>query len=335
MSRAAVLKQVAQDLAAIPASLARDLSWKIADARDDEPVVAGSIEITDEQKAQWNEHGWIILKKSVTDEALEALNAEIDAFRDTGRGGRDELGHGVRVGLLHAENRMSLKVALNPHVQAFLRWVFGGEPALFGSLTFDIGSEQEPHIDAAFFYTQPEHAMAAAWTALDDVHPDSGPLFYVDRSHRLDRLYAAEVLAHDPELARRVKEHRARSRRPDYALSEDVYRAYSKRLQGRLEESGLKPTPAVLEKGDVFVWNGWIIHGGMPRVDRRLTRRSMVVHYIRRDAKFFDQHAFFLRGDILDQTRPMRFRFRDSRRGSYIKYHRAVTFDGSDGHFKA
>ena len=326
----------AVDLAkSLPGSFLRDLTWKVADRRDDEPVVAGPYQVTEEQKQHWREHGWVILERSVSPEAIDRLNEEIDRFRASGRGGRDEHGHGIRVGLLHSENRQSLKVALNDHVRTFLRWAFEGEPVLFGSLTFDIGSEQEPHIDAAFFYTQPEHGMAAAWTALEDVHPDSGPLFYVDGSHRFPHLYVAEVLQEDPDLARRVAEHRAKRKRPDYQLSEDVYRAYSKRLVERLEESGARRTPALLKKGDVFVWNSWVVHGGLPRVNRGLTRRSMVVHYIRRDAKFWDQHAFFLRGDVLDSTRPVRFRFRDSRRGAYIKHHHAVTFEGSDGHFKA
>jgi len=319
----------------LPGSLARDVTWKIADRFDHGRPAGAPYAVTEPQKEHWREHGWVILERAVEPETIDRFRAEVERFRASGRGGRDERGHGIRIGLFHSENRQALKLALNDRIRTFLQWALEGEPVLFGSLTFDIGSEQEPHLDAAFFYTQPESAMAAAWIAIEDIHPDSGPLFFVDGSHRFARLYASEALERSPDLARRVAEHRAQRKRPDYALSEEVYQAYSQRLSARLEEMGAQRTPALLKKGDVFVWNGWLVHGGLPRVNRELTRRSMVVHYIRRDARFWDQHAFFLRGDVLESTPPIRFRFRNSRRGRYIKHHHAVTFEGSDGHFQA
>jgi len=328
--------QFAIDLVkSLPASLARDVSWWMADRRESRARAEQPYAVTEEQKRLWRERGWLVLERAIPDDAIERFTDDVARFRRNGRGGRDDHGHGVRIGLLHAERRAALRFALNEAIRGFMRWALDGEPVLFGSLTFDVGSEQEPHMDAAFFYTQPENAMAAAWIALEDVDADSGPLFYVDGSHRFPRLYASEVLERNPELAQRVMEHRKRSKRPDYALSELVYQAYSKRLQERLAEANAVRQPALIKKGDVFVWDGWLVHGGMPRLNRALTRRSMVVHYIRSGCRFWDQHAFFLRGDVLESTPPVNFRFRRSPLGRYIKYHHAVTFDGGNGHFQA
>jgi hypothetical protein len=318
-------------------SLPRDVVWRVLERFDSDQVSTGAYEVTDEQKRHWEEHGWVILRSSVSPAALDELLDEIQDFRKRGRGGKDEHGRGLRVGLLHAVKRQSLKVALNEQVRSFMSWAFGGEPVLFGSLTFDIGSEQEPHIDAAFFYTRPEHCMAAAWTALEDISPDSGPLFYVDKSHKFERLYAEDALKLEPELAERVRKFRESGAAPDLTLSDEVYKAYSRLVRARIDENKAELVPAVLNRGDVFIWHGWLIHGGLPRNDRKLTRKSMVAHFIRADAAFWDQDAFFLRGDVLDETPPVKFSYRylRSKFGRYIKYDDAVTFDGGDGHFES
>lgn len=39
--------------------------------------------------------------------------------------------------------------------------------------------------DLIHFDTMPRTLMAAAWTALEDIHPDSGPLRFYPKSHHL------------------------------------------------------------------------------------------------------------------------------------------------------
>ena len=280
----------------------------------------------------WSEHGWVLLKKSVSEEAVRKLNDSIRVFREKRRGGYDEYGHGMRVGLLHVANRSSLRVAMNPQVIGFLKTIWEDDPVLFGSLTFDIGSEQEPHIDAAFFYTRPEDAMVGVWTALEDIHEDSGPLFYIDRSHRLPRLYASEVLEAHKGLREEVGNM---EKAVDLQLSDRVYSAYSAYLADRIEHMSLKKVPALIEKGDVFIWHGWTVHGGLPRTDRRLSRKSMVAHFMGSNATFWNQHEFFLRGKSLDKKRAQKFRYRYYGNHRYVKYDDAVTFESGDGHFEA
>jgi Phytanoyl-CoA dioxygenase (PhyH) len=316
-------------------SAARDLTWKLQDLTGNGEVTTGRYTPSEEDKKHWDEHGWIVLKNSVKPEAIDALREEIEAYRRRSSGGRDEHGYGVRIGLLHAENRQSLEIALNQQVRDFLSWAFGGDPVLFGSLTFDVGTEQEPHIDAAFFNTEPDHGMCGVWTALEDIHPDSGPLFYVDGSHKFPRLTAPEVLEKNPELAERVRKHRESGAPPDGDLADEVYKAYSQEVLKRLEDNGAEMVPALLDKGDVFIWHGWIIHGGLPRKDRSKTRRSMVVHYVREGSKMWEQNDFFLRGDMLDQIQPVAHSLRSSKGRKYVKHHAAVDFGGGDGHFEA
>ena len=171
----------------------RDISLMLGDLLH--PVEIGDPAWTpsDEDKQHWNDHGWVILRQSVGHDVIDLLKQQVQDYREAHREQttNHKTGEGLRIGLLHVENRLSREFALNCQARKFLQWAFEEEPILFGSLTFDIGTEQEAHIDASFFYTQPETKMAGVWTAFEDIEPNSGPLFYVDGSHKWPMLKAA------------------------------------------------------------------------------------------------------------------------------------------------
>lgn len=315
----------------------RDLSLALGDRAQPVEVGDPAWEPSEEDKQHWREHGWILLRNSVDHDLIDQLKAEIQAYRESHRAQTTNAatGEGLRIGLLHASSRHSREMALNCQARKFLKWAFEDEPLLYGSLTFDLGSEQEPHIDAAFFYTQPETAMAGVWTAFEDIQERAGPLFYVDRSHLWPRLKAADALAENPELNARVMAHRAAGGPPDTALSDEVYKAWIAKLEQLVEEHVDDRLPAMLQKGDVFIWHAWLVHGGLPRIDRSLTRRSMVVHYIGASARMWDQHQFFLHGDEIERRPALQFTIRSSRARPYVWHPRPVNFSMGDGHFAA
>ena len=101
-------------------------------------------------------------------------------------------------------------------------------------------------------------AEDATWTALEDCHPDAGPLVYVPGSHnippyRFSNGRMTELAAERGKWAAYIREHVARL--------------------GLVEQQFLP------RKGDVFVWHGQLLHGGGKRNDPDRTRRSLVSHY--------------------------------------------------------
>ncbi len=58
------------------------------------------------------------------------------------------------------------------------------------------------------------------------------------------------------------------------------YEEYQQRI---IEENGVKAEVISAKKGDVFIWNANLIHGGMTHLNKEKTRRSMVVHYFVKD----------------------------------------------------
>ncbi len=112
----------------------------------------------------------------------------------------------------------------------------------------------------------PAGMMCGVWIALEDIHPDAGPLVVYPRSHRLTRLYTRTV--------------------PVAKVSNDRWdrfvRKYSPRLMSLIKQAGIEPFYYTPRAGSVLIWHETLAHGGSTRKNDNLTRRSMVSHYFAR-----------------------------------------------------
>jgi hypothetical protein len=149
-------------------------------------------------------------------------------------------------------------LALEPGLTAMLADLMGERAVLCNSLNFEKGSSQPKHIDSLYMTPKTPHRLLAVWIALEDVHPDSGPLSYYPGSHRIP-LYTFNDGTH----------HATRGEIVDWFDYIDV--------QMRLR--GLRERRFLARKGDVFIWHADLVHGGSPIVDEGRTRGSLVCHY--------------------------------------------------------
>lgn len=173
--------------------------------------------------------------------------------------------------------------SLNPHravpaIDAFLhdpklKEVFdllvGRDTVAFQTIAAHKGSEQAEHSDAIHMTTFPLGYMIAAWTAFEDMHADAGPLVYCPGSHRLP--YA---------LSREVGISAADFDRDGYETYRLRYEPY---IQNLIRE-GLQTRTFMAKKGDVLVWHHNLIHGGSPRRNLALSRKSIVSHHFTQGA---------------------------------------------------
>ncbi|MBU6143332.1 MAG: hypothetical protein KGP33_05140 [Betaproteobacteria bacterium] len=85
--------------------------------------------------------------------------------------------------------------------------------------------------------------------------------------------------------------------------------------------------PLSLKAGDVVFWHSVLAHGGSPRADRALTRKSAVFHFIGRNTKLytFEQFMIYDREDLTNQTpQPMNLvNYKDLI--EYMRYEHFVT----------
>jgi hypothetical protein len=185
-------------------------------------------------------------------------------------------------------------IANAPAVLEFLELVYQRDPIPFQTLNFEVGTEQPSHSDTIHFHSLPRHYMCGAWVALEDVHPDAGPLVVHPGSHVL----------------------------PDYEMQDigvscepEDYHHYEAFIRDMLEAKGYPGKELLLEKGQCAIWLANLYHGGTGIKDPQRTRKSQVTHYYFEDCQYF----FPMQSD-LPAGRITRREVIDLRDGSFVTH---------------
>lgn len=150
-------------------------------------------------------------------------------------------------------------------IMNLLSVLMGREATAFQTIAAHAGSQQLEHSDAIHMTTYPMGYMAAAWIAFEDIHLDSGPLVYYPGSHRLPYYLSLEVDISPQDFIKR-----------GYRIYEEKYEPF---IQNLIKEKNLKPQYFSPKKGDVLLWHHNLLHGGSPRKNPSLSRKSVVCHY--------------------------------------------------------
>jgi hypothetical protein len=240
----------------------------------------------------FREHGWLKLEQAVPHGLIDKVLADVEsAWRDlppqlVWRRGLDapvRMGEmarepgfreaSVRYLDFHNASEAAAEIMMLPAVLRFAGLCFGEKIAAMQTLLFENGTQQTEHQDFAYVHSLRPACLMGAWVALEDVRADAGPLFYWDRSHRKVPKYVFEdgtviVDGLGPQV-----------------------RAFSEYLGKTCRELGLERLVFTPKKGDLLIWHSALVHGGMPRNDPALTRKSIVSHYTTQAAYPFDRRA--------------------------------------------
>jgi phytanoyl-CoA hydroxylase len=159
---------------------------------------------------------------------------------------------------LHLESPPLREYLLSERLRDALLPLIGGTPMICNSLSFERGSQQQDHFDTFFMPPLTRNQMLASWIALEDVHPDAGPLRYYPGSHKIPPF---------------------RFSHGRYNLNLDERPQCTEYIERQLAETGIQPVEFYAKKGDIFIWHAHLLHGGSPIHDPTLTRKSLVTHY--------------------------------------------------------
>jgi ectoine hydroxylase-related dioxygenase (phytanoyl-CoA dioxygenase family) len=165
------------------------------------------------------------------------------------------------------------ELALHPEVLELLHSCYGREPCAVHTLNLPVGSHEALHRDASAFQSEPAGFVVGVWVALEDVHPDAGPLRYCPGSHRLPCVSGA-------------------------AMGSDSH------WQQQIEEHGLSLQPFAAQRGDVLIWHANLVHGGSPVVDHQRTCWSQVHRYLFAGCRFTKPSQAFSDGRVRPRRRP-------------------------------
>jgi hypothetical protein len=252
---------------------------------------AGKISAEDESNVHFfRKHGWLKLDQAVPHAVIDKLLEDVESAwhdlppqlvlnRDLAAPVRmremantpDFRSTSVRYLDFHNASEAAAEIMMLPAVLKFAELCFGEKVAAMQTLLFENGTQQASHQDFAFVHSLRPACLIGAWVALEDAHMDAGPLFYFDRSHREVPKYAFDD---GSVLAEGNGEH---------------VRAFERYLETTCRGKGLDRLIFTPRKGDVLIWHSALVHGGMPRNDPALTRKSIVSHYTTQTAYPYDR----------------------------------------------
>jgi hypothetical protein len=245
---------------------------------------------TETQLRFFREHGWLKLEQIVPHALIDKVLADVEqAWRDlppqlvlsnaltapTPMGQVAQVPGfrtaSVRYLDFHNTSDAAAEIMMLPEVLRFAEACFGEKIAAMQTLLFENGTQQASHQDFAFVHSLRPACLMGAWVALEDARVDAGPLFYWDRSHSAVPKYAFDD---GSVLAEGDGPH---------------VRAFENYLENGCRERGLARLIFTPRKGDLLIWHSALVHGGMPRNDPTLTRRSIVSHYTTQEAYPYDR----------------------------------------------
>lgn len=168
-----------------------------------------------------------------------------------------------RIADLYSHSPAARELYLWPAIFSYVERLLGQPAVATQSLYFEFGSQQPLHRDPVFVQTRPASHLVAAWVALEDVSPESGPLVYVPGSHRL------------PYYQFSPGDHRF-----DQSRFGDLdAKAMADFDTEQVRRHGLSGETLLCRRGEVLIWHSSLLHGGSVVIDPRRTRRSFVIHF--------------------------------------------------------
>ena len=228
----------------------------------------------------FSEHGYLIFDPGLDDALIEDVQKSVDhvwktkpadlayamdspakpmSVADESRDRRTR----YRIHDLQSHSESALALYLNPEIFRLMRLILGLEAIAIQSLYFEYGSEQMLHRDPVLVPTGAAGHLAAAWIALEDIHPDSGPLVYYPGSHKLPYYEFApgQFMFNSATMGKSEIE-------AGFEFDETQCR-----------KNGLTPRKLTARKGEVFIWHASLRHGGAEVLRPEMTRNSFVVHF--------------------------------------------------------
>jgi len=218
-----------------------------------------------DQILKWPDNGFAILSNFFNSEAVDQINSEIDLLLSTKKVDFNYTNKKIMFAFRQSETIR--KIVYSPDLLKILTFIIGKEVIPFQTINFIKGSEQKVHSDSVHMTTFPLGYLIAVWIALEDTNLENGPVFYYPGSHKL------------PYLLNDGFDNGGSS----YQLGPTPYRNYEKKMGEIIEKSPFEKKTFFAKKGDVLIWHANLAHGGLPVINRELTRKSMVIHYYCKD----------------------------------------------------
>lgn len=230
-----------------------------------------------ENVKEFSEKGFTVLDlhsdNSVIDEALLKLDALIETKNYSKNPKYYHYNESPRIIEAWKKIKEISLLSNDKNVIEFLKLTYKRKPIPFSTINFFASTEQPLHSDYWHFGSTPERYLCGVWIAMEDIHQDAGPLQVVPNSFSLP-ITTQESLGLDiPKTTKEVKKN---------------YSIYEEFVKRQLKEFNLSTVPILIKKGQCLIWSANLLHGAFKRVNKNLTRKSMVTHFHFENCKYYN-----------------------------------------------
>ncbi len=212
--------------------------------------------------------GFVVISLPQSDSLIDNINLEIDQLVKSGKFRTNSsfysYNESPRIVESWKHSSAATRLAFHPQIITVLADYFKAIPRPFSTINFLHSTQQPLHSDFVHFGTVPAFHLAAAWVALEDIHPDSGPIQVVPGSHRWPEFVYSQLGLPIARSLGDVARH---------------YRAYEQWVLSDLKARNAETISPRLKKGDAIIWLANLLHGSPDCVNVKLSRKSQVTHY--------------------------------------------------------
>jgi phytanoyl-CoA hydroxylase len=214
---------------------------------------------------KFNEQGFATIKNYLSADQVGAINTEVARLIDSRK---VEFSYGNKIMFAIHSSQLLAAIGNDKQLIEVLSALLEGDAVLFQSINFLKGSEQHTHSDSIHMTTYPLGGLLGVWIALEDITEDNGPLHYYPGSHKLPYYLNADY----------------NNEGNFFLIGARSYTEYENMINDKIEEFNINKVVFKALKGDVLIWHANLFHGGEPHLDKNKSRKSMVLHYFKKDA---------------------------------------------------
>ena len=169
------------------------------------------------------------------------------------------------------------RLANNKELKKVLKFLYDSKPLPFSTINFIGGTEQPFHSDYIHFGSLPHKYLVGAWVALEKTTKYNGALSVIPGSHKFPLIDYQDLKQKKPLNIIELEKN---------------YRVYENYIKQLIKIKKLKPKELYLKKGEVILWAANLLHGGSNVKNKKLTRRSQVIHFHFKDSEVYYNPGF-------------------------------------------
>lgn len=215
---------------------------------------------------EWNENGVLILRNFIPNDLIEAYVEE----RTKLIGGTEKWHPGWSGPTPYLHVKSMLNLATYTPLQNVLKRILIDPAGLHLCLTGFKSTERKLHQDSYLNPPGVDDHYVAVWFALDDIHPDSGPFEYYEKSHKWPVIQRELVMAEEMKKTGKIDQDTWPSDTQDWVGS--ACEEYANSLNASKKTF-------IAKKGDVLIWHSFLVHRGSKPNDPNIERRALIAHY--------------------------------------------------------